>query len=135
MVVSLPTCPVPEQALHVLDKATKPAILSSLEMTWRTKHTHLDSRFNLLYLRADLHVLYNRFCFTLHPDPATLERIAKLDGSKSYREVFPFGENSTYQYQFVTLPTLHGTNIFRERKSIDLLGTLDGLKVADYIEA
>lgn len=66
------------QCCHVVQRATYHSELKHLERSWALKEVFsLDSHLNLLFLRADLHVLWDRGLLMILPHPKFIESFYK----------------------------------------------------------
>ncbi|EIW76842.1 hypothetical protein CONPUDRAFT_139484 [Coniophora puteana RWD-64-598 SS2] len=73
----------------------------------------INSRWNMFFLRADIHILYDGFEWMLIPKPDTLKRIVEVSGQRgkpgaiSITEEFaPRKQRRTYEYYFLPHPKM-----------------------------
>ncbi|EED79075.1 predicted protein [Postia placenta Mad-698-R] len=66
------------QCCHVVQRATYHSELKHLERSWALKEVFsLDSHLNLLFLRADIHILWDRGYIAFIPEPQVVEKCYK----------------------------------------------------------
>ncbi|KAJ7357086.1 hypothetical protein DFH08DRAFT_473632 [Mycena albidolilacea] len=82
------------EAAHLLPRATKPRLLTILELAFNLKYKqlHIDTTRNLVYLRADIHRSFNHDGFLLLPTRKDLQRVidftlSENEPTKTYKEV------------------------------------------------
>ncbi|EED85741.1 predicted protein [Postia placenta Mad-698-R] len=96
------------QHCHVLPRATKPHVLTPLEWWWGIEGgLNVDSSHNAAFLRADLHVLWDRGDIVVMPMPGvTKEYLRKWEDGGRHKVLEAIDENKIHEYWVTPHPDL-----------------------------
>ncbi|KAF9240205.1 hypothetical protein BU15DRAFT_74122 [Melanogaster broomeanus] len=100
----------PIEFCHLLPRATSGVVLSKLEHAWGigSHKLNVDTRYNLMCLRVDWHILFDRSEWVLVPKLDVLQQLAKIyltDKVKSYDLKKEFRGINEFAYNLVPTST------------------------------
>ncbi|EED84323.1 predicted protein [Postia placenta Mad-698-R] len=114
------------QQCHVLPRATKADVLTALEWWWDIEELSVDSRHNQVFLRADLHALWDRGYVAIIPMPdVTKEYLAKWQDGGRHKVLEASDEAKIHEYCVISHPDLDNS-LIREgfTYGFDKVGTI-----------
>ncbi|KAF9803639.1 hypothetical protein IEO21_09609 [Rhodonia placenta] len=95
------------QQCHVLPRATKSDMLTALEWWWDIEELSVDSRHNQVFLRADLHALWDRGYIAIMPMPDVMkEYLAKWQDGGRHKVLEASDEAKIHEYCVISHPDL-----------------------------
>ncbi|KAG6370803.1 hypothetical protein JVT61DRAFT_11011 [Boletus reticuloceps] len=103
--------PKPVELCHLVPRATDHETLTKMEYVWEEGYQQLnvDSKHNLLHLRADWHYLFNTSEWVLVPEAEIVKELSKiyLEEKCTTRDLAKLFVKKSYRYYVLPSPTLN----------------------------